>query len=102
VIPSLAPGPSVDAPTTPTSKRAERAPAAAPRLHPPGTVRVHPGDSLWLLAAHRLGTRASDADVAAYWPRVFAANRGVIGNNPSLITPGEVLKIPAPTQQELP
>ena len=57
-------------------------------------VRVRPGDSLWLIAAHRLGPDASDADVAADWPRWYAANRAVIGDDPSLIEPGQVLQAP--------
>lgn len=57
-------------------------------------VRVQPGDSLWLIAAHRLGADASDADIAAVWPRWYAANRSVIGDDPSLIQPGQVLQAP--------
>jgi hypothetical protein len=57
-------------------------------------VRVQPGDSLWLIAARRLGPDASDAEIAAAWPRWYAANAQVIGDNPSLIRSGEVLRAP--------
>lgn len=60
------------------------------------SVRVEPGDSLWLIAAKRLGTGASDADVAAAWPRWYAANAQVIGDDPSLIRPGQMLHAPGP------
>jgi hypothetical protein len=59
-----------------------------------GSVRVHPGDSLWLIAARRLGPDATDADIAATWPRWYAANHGVIGADPDLIIPGQVLTAP--------
>lgn len=59
------------------------------------SVRVEPGDSLWLIAAKRLGAGASDADIAAVWPRWYLANAGVIGDDPALIRPGQVLQAPA-------
>jgi nucleoid-associated protein YgaU len=62
--------------------------------------RVRAGDSLWLLAARRLGPTAGDRDIAEYWPQLYAANRAVIGPDPSLITPGQQLHEPAPTAQE--
>jgi nucleoid-associated protein YgaU len=58
------------------------------------SVRVQPGDSLWVIAARRLGQHASDADIAGAWPRWYAANAQVIGDDPSLIRPGEVLRAP--------
>ena len=74
--------------------------ASAPVDHPdlppqpPRAVRVQPGDSLWLIAAHRLGRRADPDDIAATWPRWYAANRAVIGDDPNLIHPGQVLQPP--------
>ena len=59
------------------------------------TVRVEAGDSLWLIAARRLGPDASDTRIAAEWPRWYAANRPVIGDDPSLVEPGQVLHAPA-------
>jgi nucleoid-associated protein YgaU len=69
---------------------------------------VKTGDSLWTLAAAELGPGASAEAVAARWPEWYAANRQVIGSDPDLILPGQVLRIPAagtghhvpPTQQE--
>lgn len=58
------------------------------------SVRVQPGDSLWLIAAHRLGSGAEPAEVAAAWPRWYAANRAVIGNDPDLVLPGQLLSPP--------
>jgi nucleoid-associated protein YgaU len=57
---------------------------------------VRPGDSLWLIAARRLGPDATDEQVAANWPRWYAANRSAIGDDPSLIEPGQVLHAPRP------
>jgi hypothetical protein len=57
-------------------------------------VRVRPGDSLWLITAHRLGPNVAPAEVAAAWPRWYAANRDVIGADPDLILPGQLLSPP--------
>ena len=61
--------------------------------HEPEVV-VHRGDSLWLLAARHLGEGATDAEIAAEWPRWYAANRQVIGPDPDLLLPGQVLRAP--------
>ncbi len=68
-----------------------------PASHP---VTVRAGDSLWLIAARSLGPRATDQQVAAAWPRWFAANRAVIGADPALLRPGQVLRPPAPAAEE--
>ena len=57
-------------------------------------VTVRPGDSLWSLSAARLGPFASDVDIALDWPRLYQANRDIIGGDPHLIRPGQVLKLP--------
>jgi nucleoid-associated protein YgaU len=57
-------------------------------------VLVKPGDCLWLIAAQRLGPDVSPAEVAAAWPRWYASNERVIGADPSLIQPGELLQEP--------
>ena len=86
----------------------DRAVGAAAPHHPapahaagrqPATVRVRPGDSLWLIAERALGPRATDARVAAYWPRIQARNAAVIGDDPDLIRPDQRLQLP-PTHQE--
>ncbi len=58
-------------------------------------VTVRAGDSLWSLAAARLGPFASDVDVAREWPRLYQANREVIGGSPHLLQPGMVLRFPS-------
>ncbi len=58
-------------------------------------VVVHRGDSLWSLAARHLGPGATDREVADEWPRWYAANREVIGPDPDLVLPGQVLHPPA-------
>ena len=57
-------------------------------------VVVHRGDSLWSIAARHLGEQATDADVADAWPRWYAANRELIGEDPDLLLPGQVLVVP--------
>jgi LysM repeat protein len=69
----------------------------------PRRLVVKAGDSLWSLAARELGPEASAAAVAARWPEWYAANRQVIGSDPDLILPGQVLRIPAAaTDQHVP
>ncbi|MET3808926.1 LysM peptidoglycan-binding domain-containing protein [Arthrobacter sp. UYEF3] len=63
---------------------------------PPGTaeVTVRAGDSLWSICAAELGPLASDVDIAVAWPRLYQANRDVIGGDPGLLLPGQVLRVP--------
>ena len=58
------------------------------------TVTVVRGDSLWSLAARHLPAGASDADIADSWPRWYAVNRALIGDDPGHIEPGWQLTVP--------
>lgn len=60
----------------------------------PGETTVRAGDSLWSLSAAQLGPLASAVDIAAAWPRLYQANRQIIGEDPDLLLPGQVLKLP--------
>ncbi|GAA1577420.1 hypothetical protein GCM10009804_37500 [Kribbella hippodromi] len=57
-------------------------------------VVVRDGDSLWTLAARELGTGATDDTIATRWLDWYAANRQLIGPNPNLLIPGQVLQVP--------
>lgn len=60
-------------------------------------VVVEPGDSLWRLSADQLrseGRPAADADVDRAWRALWAANAAVVGAQPDLIEPGQVLELP--------
>lgn len=86
------PLPSLDRPGSPR-------PAPVPILTPgrvvvDDVVVVRRGDSLWRIAARHLGPNATDAQVAAAWPRWYAANRGVLGPDPDLLLPGQRLSPP--------
>jgi hypothetical protein len=61
-----------------------------------GSVAVHAGDSLWDIVADHLGPGASDVDIAMEWPRWYEANRTLIGQNPDVLLPGQVL-LPPPS-----
>ena len=63
---------------------------AHPRHH---QVVVRPGDTLWALAEHDLPAPATDRQVSVRWHAVYRRNRGVIGPDPDLIRPGQVLKL---------
>jgi nucleoid-associated protein YgaU len=73
-------------------------PVRSTRQHPAmeaGHVTVRAGDSLWSITARELGgPAASDLDVALEWPRWYEANRAVIGDNPGLLLPGQILRPP--------
>jgi hypothetical protein len=60
----------------------------------PGAATVRPGDTLWSIAAATLPADSSDGAIAAAWPAWYAANRDAIGDDPSLIRPGQVLQPP--------
>jgi hypothetical protein len=93
--------PDITPPWTPRVPAVEPGTLAAQQLRPQepadgrAEVTVRPGDSLWSLAAARLGPLASDVDIAREWPRLYQANRTVIGESPHLLRPGQVLKLPA-------
>jgi nucleoid-associated protein YgaU len=72
---------------------------ASPPAEPAGDVVVQPGDTLWSIAARRLGPNASGSAITASWHAWYAANRSVIGSNPSLIHPGQRLTPPAGERQ---
>lgn len=80
---STAPAIDLDRPTVPP-----------PAAHTAGTVTVRVGDTLWAIAARHLGPQATAAEVAAAWPLWHAANRSVIGPDPSLLHPGQRLVVP--------
>lgn len=50
------------------------------------TYTVRKGDTLGAIAKKYLGSTSK-------WPQIYNANKAVIGNNPNLIKPGQVLKI---------
>lgn len=96
--PGVAPvtaGPATAAPAPRTAPPAA-APTVAPAavVPPSGEVVVHRGDSLWSIAQRALGPSAGNAQVAQAWPRWWAANRAVVGDDPDLIHPGDRLSAP--------
>lgn len=60
----------------------------------PGEVVVRRGDTLWAIASRHLGPHPSDAEIAQAWPAWHDANRHVIGDDPDLLLPGQVLRSP--------
>lgn len=76
--------------------RPQPAPAlvAGPGRRSSGEVVVLRGDSLWSIVARHLGPGATDAEVARAWPLWWEANRSVVGGDPDLVLPGQVLTVP--------
>jgi hypothetical protein len=62
-------------------------------------VVVHRGDTLWDIVRRRLGPHASDAEVARVWPHWHAANLTVIGPDPDVLLPGQILRAPDPASE---
>jgi nucleoid-associated protein YgaU len=65
-----------------------------PALPTPLTYTVVTGDCLWTIAAHRLPPTATAAEVDRAWRAIYDANRAVIGSDPNLIRPGQILELP--------
>ena len=95
--------PSGEVTSPPTAPSGEvTSPPAAPSgavTSPPGDetsgqVVVAAGDSLWSIAADHLPDGASAAQIAAAWPTWYAENSSVIGSDPDLIRPGQLLDPP--------
>ena len=61
---------------------------------PAAEVVVVRGDTLWSIAARHLPPDATAADVASAVQRWHAANADVVGDDPDLILPGQVLTAP--------
>lgn len=76
------------APATPTTV------TGAGTAPSPSYYRVRPGDSLWSIAAAHLPAGAAPGDVARAWPRWWRVNRQVVGDDPDLIRPGQLLRVP--------
>lgn len=69
----------------PLNNKAVTAERTAPKQDTTYTVKS--GDSLWKIAQQLYG-KGSD------YTRLYEANKGLVGSNPSLIYPGQVLTIP--------
>lgn len=76
------------------SKSASTTELDAPDGIESGSVVVLRGDSLWSIAAKQLGPRATTADIAAAWPKWYERNRLVIGPDPDVVLPGQILARP--------
>lgn len=106
---TAAPRPATAEPLPPIVRLAEPAPEAIePISSPPDAPAddavsspvwvVRRGDSLWRIAGAHLsdatGSPAGNAAIAGFWPRIYQANRALIGDDPNLILPGQQLAIP--------
>jgi hypothetical protein len=77
---------------------AEAAPGVGSQAHPESVPHVvSPGDCLWRIASDRLrqvGPPPSDGEIAVAVTSWWSTNRSVIGPDPDLIHPGQVLLPP--------
>ncbi len=67
------------------------------RFRSASTYTVANGDSLWRIARSVLsvdGSRPSGAQISDFWRAIYSSNRDLIGNDPNLIHPGQVLQLP--------
>ena len=78
----------LDGYTNPATTTAPSRPAAS---EPPVRLMVYPGDSLWSISQRHLGPQASPQQIANEVERIFELNRDRIGEDPSMLMPGEEL-----------
>lgn len=89
--------------TIPNTVAADPAPVPAPTpaRRPETEHVVRRGEHLWSIAAHTVTTRRTvaptDAEIAAYWRRLIAANHERLADpdDPGLILPGQRLVLPS-------
>lgn len=62
---------------------------------PTAEVVVRRGDSLWSLVSRQLGAGADPAHICSEVRRWYDANRQLIGADPDLLLPGQILHAPA-------
>ena len=58
---------------------------------------VEVGDHLWAIAAETVADRTGrtdDESVGTYWQRLIEANRHIVGDDPDLIHPGQIIELP--------
>ncbi|MFM6847559.1 MAG: LysM peptidoglycan-binding domain-containing protein, partial [Terrabacter sp.] len=87
--------PSAPRPVLTADRSRLLAPSPRPTASTHDVVTVRRGDTLWSVAARHLGPDATDAHVAREWPRWYAANRDLIGDDPDLLVPGQQLRPPS-------
>lgn len=83
-----------DAAATPSPRTESSSdPAASPQSA--STVVVRPGETLWSITDDLLGPAPDHpSEIATSWPLLHEANRDVIGTDPDLLEPGQVLTVP--------
>lgn len=106
-VAQAAPGDPLDGlPLPERATGASPAPPAAPAAPAGATVRVRSGDSLWAIAERTLrgpgDASPCDQRVAARVQRLYATNRAVVGPDPDLVLPGQVLRLSTGISEEQP
>lgn len=96
--PALGPPPSAaeDVPERDSARPKPAAPEPAPEVTPEEPPAIHvvaPGESLWRVAAARIGSE-DPRRVGPYWRRLVAVNRDLPSGDPDLIHPGLRLRLP--------
>ncbi|MEO8970890.1 MAG: LysM peptidoglycan-binding domain-containing protein [Ktedonobacteraceae bacterium] len=66
-----------------------------PQPRPGQEYTVQSGDTLWGIAQRAYGDPED-------WDTIYSANKGVVGNNPNLIYPGQKLNIPVQSDPKPP
>lgn len=94
VDPGWRPQPPPAAPATTAAADPLVVTTPRPALVPRSDVVVQRGDTLWDIAARSLGRTATDAEIAAAWPKWHSANLDVVGDDPDLLLPGQRLRPP--------
>jgi hypothetical protein len=101
-LPGIAQAQQTPAVSTEADQNADRntdsatiaAPSRPAASEPSERLMVYPGDSFWSVSQRHLGPQASPQQIAIEVERIFELNRDRIGEDPSLLMPGEELLLP--------
>lgn len=66
-----------------------------PHAPPTSTVTVASGDTLWSITERLMAPGATDTQIAAAWPALYASNMQTIGADPDVILVGQELTVPS-------
>lgn len=94
--------PAIDREVSPSSSGAPNSVSQTDQANQTSRVDQHlvlEGDCLWNIASLYLESESDNRSIDTAWRSIYAANLDVIGPNPDLIEPGQLLTVPTELNQ---